>query len=312
MTLRNNILSNWENDINGHLQRVDSLDDKYPAFTFKMDGYYGVALPIEQDIQINEDFSNAKLKTQSFYTKEDQSTHIFLTLTTEDATNKTVFSSLCEQFIFPGEYGEFRNEITDSPLKWWIEMKQILGNKNVEEMVYDTLGELWVYDYLVRKGVKAIWNGPKGSSADIESDEMLIEVKSTLSRSKKEITVHGKSQLKAPPEKDLYLYFCVFEMSSDTGYSINDIVYGLANDGYDVSDINLLLSKKGFELGKSSRDRKFILWNVYKYYVDEKFPKIIDESFVGGKEPEGINSISYTIDLSGISCEVIIGGEKNV
>jgi len=306
--LRNEIVENWNADIFGMLQKIKSLDEEYPAYTIKNDSGYGVAIPMYSDVEVNEDFANAKLRTLRYSLYGEEVLWPFLTLMTDETTDKRAFSSLCEQFVFPGNNGEFRREIVQSPIKWWAEMKDILGNKNVESMVYDTLGELWTYDYLIRKGIVVNWNGPNGSSADLESDEFMVEVKSTLSRSKKEVTVHGKTQLTSPADKRLYLYLCVFEMSSTAGVSINDIVYGLANDGYDVNNLNELLSKKGYELGKSARDRKYILWNVYKYCIDENFPRITDASFVGGKEPLGITSISYTVDLGGIPCEIVVGG----
>ena len=303
--LRNDIIKNWEDDIIDHLHRINSIQADYPAYTIRGMNYFGVAIPLENDHEVNEDFSNAKLQTRRFTSVEDGISRLYLTLVTGSATDEKAFSALCEQFVYPGDHGEFRKEITSSPLKWWIEMKQILGNKDVDNMVYDTLGELWAYDYLVRRGENVVWTGPQGSSTDIESDEMVVEVKSTLSRERKEIHVHGKSQLTPPPQKSLYLFFCGFEISAGTGYSINDIVYGLANDGYDVTDINRSLAKKGLELGKSARDRKYILWFVYKYVVDENFPRITSSSFVGGKEPDGITSISYTVDLENIPCEII-------
>ncbi len=310
MMLRNEISENWDNDINGHLQRIKSVSEMYPAYTIKSDNEFGVAVPLDRDIDVNEDFSNAKIKTQRYFTNGESVSKTYLTLTTGDSTNKSLFSALCEQFVFPGDHGEFREEIVASPIKWWMEMKRIFGNKNVEDMIYDTLGELWTYDHLLRSGRSVTWIGPQGSSTDIESDDMLIEVKSTLSRSKKEITVHGKTQLTVPPNKRLFLYLCVFEMSVNTGYSINDIVYGLANDGYDTREINERLAQKGLEVGKSARDKKYILWNVYRYLVDENFPRITDESFANGREPDGITSISYTVDLGNIPCEIIVSGSE--
>lgn len=309
--LRNEIIENWNRDIVGHLQKIQSVAGIYSAYTIKTEYGYGVAIPMDKEVEVNEDFSNAKLRTQVFFRNQESEPHLYLTLITNHSTDKCAFSALCEQFVFPGAYGEFRKEIIESPLKWWMEMKQILGNKNVDDMIYDTLGELWIYDFLIRMGKKVVWNGPKGSSADIEAEDMVVEVKSTISRNRREITVHGKSQLTNPQGKRLFLYLCVFEMATQTGYSINDIVYGLANDGYDVSEINDKLAQKGLELGKSARDRKYILWNVYKYTVDDDFPRITGESFVGGKEPVGITSISYTVDLDGIPCEIIVEENKH-
>lgn len=306
--LRNEIIENWSEDLLGNLHKIKSIED-FPAYTIKTDNGYGVAIPLENNIEVNEDFANAKLKTQSYTLPSSETTQLFLTLTTNNSVNQKAFSALCEQFVFPGNYGEFRKEITNTPIKWWMEMKQILGNRNVDNLIYDTLGELWTYDHLIRTGRNVVWNGPSGSSTDIECDDAMVEVKSTISRSRKEITIHGKTQLTPPENKELYLYYCVFEISANTGCSINDIVYGLARDGYDVTRVNDLLASKGLEIGKSARNRKFILWNVYKYIIDDRFPRISDNSFVGGKEPDGITSISYTVSLEGIPCEVVLSKE---
>jgi hypothetical protein len=304
--LRNEIISNWENDIVDHLRRIESLKDSYPAYTIKSGDRYGVAVPMERDIDVNEDFSNAKLKTEQYNLSDENRTRTFLTLMTNKRTDRKAFSALCEQFVFPGTYGEFRKELIESPIKWWMEMKQILGNKNVESMIYDTLGELWVYDYYIRQGLSVSWNGPMGSSSDLELDEMMVEVKSTLNRTKKEITVHGMKQLVPPENKKLFLFYCVFEMSTTTGESINDIVNKLFRDGYQTEEIERLLAKKGFEPGKSSRDKKFILWDVYRYEVNEAFPHLSEKSFIDGIEPEGIRIESYVVNLSNMPFERIV------
>ena len=309
--LRDEIIDNWCKDIYGNLQRIKSVTAEYPAYTLISDTGYGVAIPIEFTHEVNEDFANAKLRTQQYMLSQSGKVEYFLTLTTNNDTDRRMFSSLCEQFVFPGAYGEFRKEIIGSPLKWWQDMKQIIGNKDSESSIYDTLGELWVYDFLIREGKKVTWNGPKGSTFDIESEDKMVEVKSTKVRSKKSITIHGKNQLIPLEGKTLDLYYCVFELSTNTGYSVNDIVFGLDNDGYDVREINRLLAGKGLEVGKSARDKKFILWNVYKYHVDERFPRITDGSFVDGKLPEGIESISYNVSLDGLSCESIYRRDKD-
>lgn len=307
--LREEILGNWNRDLRGKLQKIQSLDSsEYKAYTLRDIMGYGVAIPMDIYIEVNEDFANAKLSTINYIIEGQTEATPYLTLMADDNVDKKAFSALCEQFVFPGTNGKFRRDIVEAPIKWWMEMKQILGNKNVDEMVYDTLGELWVYDYLIRRGYSVEWNGPKGGSVDIESSDIMAEVKSTLSRSKKEITIHGKNQLKGLQNKRLFLYFCVFEMAASTGYSINDIVYGLADDGYNVSQINRLLEKKGLGIGKSARDKRFILWNVYRYIVDDSFPRITESSFVNGREPDGITSISYTVDLEGLPYELIVDG----
>lgn len=75
---------------------------------------------------------------------------------------------------------------------------------------------------MLQSGENAAWNGPDGASYDIETDDKFIEVKSTLSRSKREITVNNQFQLDTS-SKNLNLVLCVFEPSIQSGVSINKI-----------------------------------------------------------------------------------------
>ena len=61
----------------------------------------------------------------------------------------------------------------------------------------------------------------------------------------------------------------------------------------------------------SARKRKFILHEMLKYKVDEKFPRIIPDSFIGGVIPAGITSITYTVNLDGMEAESLIRGDNN-
>ena len=63
------------------------------------------------------------------------------------------------------------------------------------------------------------------------------------------------------------------------------------------------LLKLGFEIGASSRQKKFKILDKRSYIVDSSFPKIDDSSFKDGKLPKAIESIVYTVDLSGLSYE---------
>ena len=94
--------------------------------------------------------------------------------------------------------------------------------------------------------------------------------------------------------------FCTFELTAGQGESINSLVRDLRLLGYNVAAINEALEKKGFGVGKSDRNKTFILHSMYQYIVDENFPKVIEQSFVDGVLPKGIIDISYTVDLNGL------------
>ena len=105
------------------------------------------------------------------------------------------------------------------------------------------------------------------------------------------------------------MVFCTFELAHGQGeyiYSVNSVVDELKTLGYNVGYVNEMLEKKGFGVGKSVRKKQFMLHSMYRYAVDDAFPKIIEQSFKGDTLPKGINDISYTVDLSGLDAENLI------
>lgn len=176
---------------------------------------------------------------------------------------------------------------------------------SIDERVYDVIGELSVLKYYAEKGCDPVWNGPSQSSYDIETNGFFVEVKSSVNRTRKEVTISSIYQL-SNLEKTLYLVFCTFELTDSHGISINSLVDDLKSMGYNVAAINELLEKKGFGIGKSVRKKQFVLHSMYRYVVDDSFPKVIEQSFVGGTLPTGIIDVSYTVDLSGLQAENLI------
>jgi hypothetical protein len=105
------------------------------------------------------------------------------------------------------------------------------------------------------------------------------------------------------------LTFCTFELTAGQGVSINSLVQDLKSLGYNIATINEALEKKGFGIGKSDRNKTFILHSMYQYEVDDNFPKITEQSFINGVLPAGIIDISYTVDLSGLEAVNLEGDE---
>ena len=81
--------------------------------------------------------------------------------------------------------------------------------------------------------------------------------------------------------------------------------------GYNTDLLNAKLELRGFEKGMSARKKRFILHEMLLYKVDETFPRITPDSFVGGVLPEGITKITYTVDLSGRIPISVLSGENN-
>lgn len=308
--LTDEIRNNWDSDIIGHAQPIFSLvTSRFPAWTVKFIDSYGVAIPYDGVQEINENFSNARIYSSLVRFNADTERKALL-LTTGAKDIAIPFSALCAELIDPGESGIFRNEILDSPLKWWREWKDLLGNKSIDERVYNVLGELCVLNRLIEIGEEANWNGPSGASYDIETDKRFVEVKSSVVRDQKEITISNQFQLD-PPSKHLDLVFCQFEPSVSSGVSINNTIGELKAKGINVGEINKKLKELGFEEGRSSRSKTFVLHDMLKYTVDDTFPRVTPASFINGVMPAGITKITYTVDLSGMTPESMMQGETH-
>lgn len=310
MDLTNEILCNWSIDILGYAQDIASLKETpFPAWTIK-DAYgYGVVLLYNGDEDINEAFANARILSKDIVF-EDGYIKRALTLTSTSMSMEESFAALCSALVSPGINGENRMKILESPIAWWLSWKELLGNKNIDPRIYDVLGELCVFKELLTKGEDISWNGPNGASYDIEMESCFVEVKSTIVRDKKEVSISNHFQLQ-PEGKPLWLVLCQFEPTIMTGVSIDSIVNDIAILGYNASVINAKLRDMGFEPGMTSRKKTFILHDILQYTIDDSFPRITPESFVGGVMPEGITKITYTVDLSGMSAISIVQGVSN-
>ena len=310
MELSEEILNNWDTDIPGYAQIIPSLEGTpYPAWTLRDGGRYGVVLPYDGPEEINETFSKTRILSKDLVL-DDGLPRRTLTLTASSPSIRATFASLCAALAAPGFEGQSRREITASPLLWWKNWKEMLGNRNIDPRVYDTLGELCVLREMIRSGKDVWWNGPDGATYDIETESEFVEAKSTIVRDKREVTISNRFQLK-PEGKPLWLVLCVFEPSVMTGVTIDGVVEEIANMGYNVVDINEKLDGKGFEAGMSSRRKPFILHEMLRYTVDDDFPRITDESFAGGMMPLGITSISYTVNLSSMPATPLMKAEND-
>ena len=309
--LQEAIRNNWATDIKGYAQIIPGLKDSdYPAWTIRFEDSYGVALPYNGVEEINEHFSNAHIySTDIVFNNIGVKKAIVLSTTAEGMEG--AFSALCSELIDPGENGEKRKRILSSPLEWWKSWKEMIGNRNIDARIYDVLGELCVLKLLVEKGEDAIWNGPNGASYDIETDKYFAEVKSTIARDKREVTISNLTQLD-PPGKPLCVILCQFEPTALTGLSIDSIISEFREMGYNTAELNAKLFKMGLEEGMSARKKTFVLHAMLKYTVDADFPRITSASFAGGVIPAGIVKLSYPVDLGGMIPESMLEGDKTI
>lgn len=309
MNLANEIKDNWDTSPLGYIGKIQSLfTNGNDAWTIKTNSEYGVAVIYNGQNEVFERFSDAALRTDKIMFSENHTVDVLM-LTTQKKSIDIPFSSLCAEFVYPGDRGELRRQLLENPVAWWAEWKELLGNKDVDARVYDVLGELAVLRYLAYAGKIAEWNGPSGATYDIDCEKEYFEVKSSVSRSRKNITLSNKFQLVPPEGTELNLIYCQFEAALH-GLCIDDLVEELGTLGYSTESLNEKLLSLGFEKGRHDRRRKYMLHAMTKYHIDENFPAIRPNSFVSGDLPQGIIGITYTVSLDGINGENLLDQER--
>lgn len=279
-------------------KKLNGVDDRYPAWSVRFPGRFGVAVPYNGDV-VNEEFASVQL-----YSEHEPGVsgeyRDFLLLTSSIEQTREKFASFCCSFVDPGIDGAARDRLLSDPAGWWRDWKLLIGNSIVDKQPFAVLGELAVYEYLLEEGEEVKWCGPEASSHDLECPCSEIEVKSTLKRYESIIHVSGQFQFQSSTGH-LYLYFCRFEKNSN-GICIDSVARNLVDIyGQPEAEINGKLSRLGYAVGNSSRRERYYLHEIRKYEVDDHFPRITPEMFKGNRMPEGIVQVSYDVNLSSLA-----------
>ena len=155
---------------------------------------------------------------------------------------------------------------------------------------------------MVQRNPNAVrcWLGPSGARHDFSISTLAVEVKSTLSRKRRFVEVHGHEQLEIPENGKLYLAVLKLEQIPGLGESLPELVESIVRLGGDRYTLLNLLAQVDVNLlvpGKY-KDLRFRLYENRIYEVKEEFPRIISNSFVSGTLPKGVIKLMYQIDLS--------------
>ncbi len=252
---------------------------------------FGIGLPVADDVEINEKFSSCRIQTVTIEKpKTKGGKEKLVVLFCESPALLRYFVSLALDFLNSAN----RRQIYENPLSWWKDWTRLTGNTMRLKKPASLIAELLVLNELTENGLKPRWSGSSQAIHDIETSKGDVDVKSTLSHSDHVITVHGEFQLST--EKNIDIAFCRLEQSKD-GFSINSLVRNLTANGWDESYLMEELERLGYEQGASIMDETYKLIEKKYYPVNDKFPRICPESFVGGTIPAGISKINYSVNL---------------
>jgi hypothetical protein len=298
MDLIERIKNNFNKGFFNKAMPISGLPDEYPAWTIKKSDWVGVAVPVSKSFAFSERFSNVKIRTAPG-TEINGQVYDLLLLTCDDMGLRNEFAVICSQFVQPGAEGKQRKALIDAPETWWENWKFLLGNVNSSHTSYPVLGELTVLEQLVLRGEPAKWTGANRATNDIELPDRSYEVKSTTQRYGYEVTVSSLYQLKKSGET-LDLVFCRFEPSA-LGRSVDELAESLISAGYPEEELEKNLRKQNLERGCTARKLRYKLLEMKVFPVDDEFPAVTLDSFVGGVMPKFVTEFSYTLDLSGVA-----------
>ena len=272
-----------------------TLEEEYKAYIIRIPDGYGVAIPVNKEMEVAERFNSCRFRTGLLSIGGNSSNYLMLISAFEEYRHE--FASLCAELLEPGENGKARKALLGNPLDWWKKWRELVGNDNKERAVYSVIAEMNVLEHKLKYDCSSEWTATRMGSHDIECIEESCEVKSTCKRYGAEITIAGQHQL--VHKKPLYLYFLRMEESLE-GISINDMKKRLSDAGYDAGKLEIELQHMGFEKGSSIRNKKYKILEKRKYEVNDAFPCITRESFKNNNLPAGITHIVYTVDLDAV------------
>lgn len=163
-------------------------------------------------------------------------------------------------------------------------------------------GELSVLELIVRINQTAlnVWTGPNGGRYDFFTGAIALEVKSSVQRKGRIITIHGHDQLERPDGGSLYLSCLKLEETPSGGTAISDLVNVLLSLGCDRIKLLTKLADIGLSVNVIAQcdDIRFMIVERRTYIVDEYFPRITLDSFKNNAFPNRIIALSYQVDLS--------------
>ena len=186
-------------------------------------------------------------------------------------------------------------------LQFWIELWKKKNNREMSLIAQMNLfSELYVlFDLIVpKKGIEfgvLSWRGPEKDKQDFDLTEYLLEVKSYLSTSKKNLKISSAEQLTVRSQP-IKLAALQLSQNPNHGQSIFDLLNLNINviDELSTETYGLFYSKL-YELGYSQESDATIKFNVISttcYSVDGDFPVISALNIA-----DGIDTIEYTIKI---------------
>ena len=260
-------------------------------------------IPISSGARIREDRRSSGVQTASRQMLDDGVLRSFLTIVCLKPHLNPLFSIIAAEIIekLQGEAAS-PDLVAQQVLDRWRELlERAPSDLPAREVLIGAFGELYMLRQLVQYEPRSVrfWDGADRARHDFLARSAALEVKTTTDRNRLYVTVRGHDQLEPPTNGKLYLALLRLERVRDGGDCLFDLVEAIAGMGGDRMQMLTQLAKLDIThdvLIKLKEDR-YVVRDEPLYRVDEAFPKITSASFIGGRLPERISTVTYQIDL---------------
>lgn len=172
-----------------------------------------------------------------------------------------------------------------------------------DEALTGLLGELLVVKRLLELGAPSdlrFWAGPFNELHDIRSSSHAIEVKCTLVREGRIVSISSIDQLQPPQDANLHLVHTRLDRDPG-GFNLQDLVERVLDAGAHRNQLARRLNELGVGVSDLTpyAGRRFAMADTRVYDVAGiAFPRLLRSSFTGGDIPPGTLRVTYAIDLT--------------
>lgn len=215
-----------------------------------------------------------------------------------DLFNVLVLEVLDRIQVEPGAAASHCNDVLE---RW----RELLGGSPsrllTEERLRGLFGELTLLRLLagINSRSLSLWSGPGGQPHDFESPIGDLEIKVCRPGLRRELQINGPLQL--DNRESLPLHLVILKLAeADYGASVPDLVTSIIGQGVARHDFVSRLDKAGYRLEDAAayEARRYSVAEQRVYRVTDTMPRIVPTSFGQGTVPQGVVSLTYTIDLS--------------
>jgi len=266
------------------------------------EGQPRLMVPCGATSSIKGELSSDKLSvTMSRYDVAGRSTR-FIDVMCADRSLDAVFAELASEVVHrvaggggavdavEGTIADFRALLRDAS-----------GGDVLDHEIVGLIGELIVLRDLASRSPNAIaaWTGPFDQRHDFRHGARAIEVKTSCRADATSIHVSSIEQLSEPAGGSLLLVHLNVERAGSGELSVSSLCADIVRFGIARQELAEALAAMG------CRDPDSIAWNrirfslekISGYRVCSGFPRVTGIQFPGHVLPEGIESVSYEVDL---------------